>query len=107
MVTDTAHDAAKITRFFGLSTATKPASAMVGATFLETDTQKAFVYDGDAWVRDPLVVVVQAGELAVKANRTTEVVLDEILVQLKIQNAHLSVVTGETLDETDIPAEVR
>jgi hypothetical protein len=107
VVTETAHDAALITRFFGLSTAPKPASAMVGATFLETDTQKMFVYDGAAWVRDQSVTVVQTGELAVKVNRTTEVVLDEILVQLKIQNAHLSVVTGETLDETDTSVGVR
>ncbi len=37
---------------------------------------------------------------------TTEDLLREILMQLKIQNVQLSKVTGEELDETDIPREV-
>ncbi len=38
------------TRFFGLAGDTKPTSAMVGATFYETDTPDLFVFDGASWV---------------------------------------------------------
>lgn len=102
MVTDTAHDAALITRFFGLSTATKPASAMVGATFLETDTRKAFVYDGAAWVRDQTVTVVQAGPVLVTEVLATDDLLSQILVELKINNAHLALITGDEWNEEDL-----
>jgi hypothetical protein len=99
-VTDTSHG--RITRFFGLSTDTKPTSAPVSSTFTETDTQKEFVYDGVNWVRDKTVVVEQVGTVTVGEVRATSVILGEILTQLRIQNAHLAIVTGEELDDTDI-----
>ncbi len=105
-VTDTAHDSTVITRFFGLSTDTKPESAMIGATFYETDTKHGFVFDGE-WRRGEQIVVEQAAAVVVEKIPTTDELLSEILTQLKIQNAHLSIVNGEVLDETDIPAEVR
>ena len=103
-VTDTSHE--RITRFFGLSTDTKPTNAMVDSTFTETDTQKEFVYDGANWTRSQTVVVEQVGAVNVNEVRATSVILDEILTQMKIQNAHLAIVTGEELGEADIPAEV-
>ncbi len=39
------------TQFFGLSTDTKPTDAMIGATLLETNTQKWFVWEGSNWRR--------------------------------------------------------
>jgi hypothetical protein len=100
--TDTAHE--NVTRFFGLSTDTKPTNAMIGATFHETDTRHEFVYDG-SWTRDKTVVVEQLATVAAKElllAKATDGLLAEILTQLKIQNAHLARVTGEELDETDI-----
>jgi hypothetical protein len=91
-----------IPRFFGLSTDTKPVGVPVASTFTATDTQEEFVYDGADWVRDKTVVVEQVGTITVNEVRATSVLLDEILMQLKIQNAHLAIVTGEELDDTDI-----
>ena len=48
-ITDTAHNSAIITRFFGLSTDTKPSNVMVGADFYETDTGIVFRFDGSSW----------------------------------------------------------
>jgi hypothetical protein len=96
--TDTAHE--NVTRFFGLSTDTKPTNAMIGATFYETDTRHEFVYDG-SWTRDKTVVVEQIGTIEVAEVRATSAILGEILTELKIQNAHLAIVTGAELDETD------
>jgi hypothetical protein len=103
-VTDTGHDQAKITRFFGSSSDTKPVNAMIGARFHETDTKHGFVFDGAEWVRSETVSVEQAATVSVQ-EVLPSAVLDELLVQLKIVNAHLSRVTGEELDETDIPRE--
>ena len=111
-VTDTSHE--RITRFFGLSTDMKPTNAMVDSTFTETDTQKEFVYDGVNWTRSPTVVTEQLPALALNVSGIVDTIvaeevvtsaelLAEILVQMKIQNAHLSVLIGEELDETDIP----
>ncbi len=47
---------------------------------------------------NPLPVAV----FGVTAERTTSDLLSDILVQMKIQNAHLSAILGEVLDETDI-----
>jgi hypothetical protein len=96
--TDTSHE--RVTRFFGLSTDTKPSSAMIGATFYETDTRHEFVYDGN-WTRDKTVVVEQVGVVEVAEVRATSAILGEILTELKIQNAHLAIVTGAELDATD------
>ncbi len=52
---------------------------------------------------NPLPVAV----FGVTTERTVSDLLGELLVQMKIQNAHLSVITGESLDEMDIPVEVR
>ncbi len=99
-VTDT-HSHEHLTRFFGLSTDTKPSNVVVGSTFIETDTQEEFVYDGANWFRDKTVVVEQVGAVEVEEVRATSVILGEILTELRIQNAHLAMVTGEELDETD------
>ena len=99
-VTDTSHE--RITHFFGLSTDTKPTNAMIGATFTETDTQEEFVYDGVNWTRDKTVVVEQVGSVTVNEVRATSVLLGEILTELRIQNAHLAMVTGETINEEDL-----
>lgn len=99
-VTDT-HSHEHLTRFFGLSTDTKPGGVAVGSTFIETDTHQEFVYDGANWSRDKTVVVEQVGAVEVGEVRATSVILGEILTQLKIQNVHLSRVTGEELDETE------
>lgn len=100
MITDTAHE--RVTRFFGLSTDTKPTNAMIGATFTETDTQEEFLYDGTNWTRDKTVVVEQVGTVAVAEERNTTVILDETLTQMKIMNAHLALITGEKLAEEDL-----
>ncbi len=102
-VTDT-HSHEHLTRFFGLSTDTKPSNVVVGSTFIETDTHQEFVYDGANWTRDKTVVVEQVGAVEVEEVRATSVILGEILTQLKIQNAHLAMVTGERLDDTDTEA---
>jgi hypothetical protein len=99
MITDTAHE--RVTRFFGLSTDTKPTNAMIGATFYETDTRHEFVYDG-SWTRGKRVTVEQAGIVVVAEERNTTVILDETLVQMKIMNAHLALITGEKLTEEDL-----
>jgi len=54
-VTDTGHDVTRITRFYGLSTDTKPTNAMVGATFHETNTRHSFVWTRSAWVASEAV----------------------------------------------------
>ena len=100
-VTDTAHDAAKITRFFGLSTDTKPAQAMIDATFLEVDTGRGFVYTGNVWVRSEKTTVEQAAAVIVEKVPVTDELLSGILVQLKIGNAHLALITDE--EELDVP----
>lgn len=99
-VTDTSHE--RITRFFGLSSDTKPTNAMVGSTFTETDTQEEFVYDGANWFRDKTVVVEQVGAVEVKEVRATSVILGEIRTQMRIMNAHLALITGEKLTEEDL-----
>lgn len=99
-VTDTSHE--NPTRFFGLSTDTKPTSAMVDSTFYETDTRHRFLYDGVNWIRSDKVTVEQAGEVTVKDTATTNDLLSEMLVQLKIQNAYLSLVTDEVLEDTEV-----
>jgi len=99
-ITDTSHEF--ITRFFGLSTDTKPVSAMVDSTFTETDTQKKFVFDGVNWTRIPTEVVEQVGAIAVKDLLSTDDLLGEIVTQLKIQNAHLALVTGDEINEEDL-----
>lgn len=44
---------AKLT-YYGLAADTKPtAGVAVGSKFVETDTLKAFVWTGGAWIRDP------------------------------------------------------
>ena len=91
-----------LTRFFGLSTDTKPEGVVVGSTFIETDTHQEFVYDGANWARDKTIVVEQVGAVEVVEVRATSVILGEILTELRIQNAHLAMVTGEELDDTDI-----
>ncbi len=106
-ITDTTRDLALLPKFLGLSTDTKPLKAPIGSSFYETDTKFEFVYGGAEWIRTKTVKVEQAGAVEVKEVRSTTAVLDEILTQLKIQNAHLAMVNGETLGETDIPAEVR
>ncbi len=93
-----------IPRFFGLSTDTKPTGVPIASTFTETDTQEEFVYDG-SWTRDKTVVVEQLATVAARElllTKSTDDLLGEILMQLKIQNAHLAMVTGEELDGTDI-----
>ena len=105
--TDTSHE--RVTRFFGLSTDTKPTNAMIGATFYETDTRKEFIYDG-SWTRNKTVVVEQLASVAARElllTKSTDDLLSQIVTQLKIQNAQLAMITGEELDETDIPVEVR
>ena len=103
MITDTdSHQ--HIPRFFGLSTDTKPTGVPVGSTFTETDTQEEFVYDGANWTRDKTVVVEQVGSVTVNEVRATSVILEEMLTELRIQNAHLAMVTGETINEEDLDA---
>lgn len=97
-ITDTAHDSTVITRFFGLSTDAKPESAMVDATFYETDTRHSFVFDGE-WRRSEQIVVEQADAVVVKDVQATDELLSEILTQMKIQNAHLALITQEDFDE--------
>lgn len=42
------------TVYFGLAADTKPAAPIApGSKFIETDTGKAFVWTGGAWIRDP------------------------------------------------------
>lgn len=104
-VTDT-HSHQHVIHFFGLSTDTKPDS-VIGSTFTETDTQKEFVYDGANWTRGKTVVVQQLAAVAAKElllAKATDALLAEILTELKIQNAHLAMVTGEELDDTDTEA---
>ena len=89
------------TQFFGLSTDTKPDNPMVAATFLETDTRHEFTYDGENWVRDKAIKVEQSiVEVAEERNETA--ILDELLVQQKITNAHLAIITGERFTEEDL-----
>ena len=99
--TDT-HSYEHLTRFFGLSTDTKPEGVAVGTTFTETDTHQEFVYDGANWSRDKTVVVEQVGAVEVEEVRATSVILGEILTELRIQNAHLAIVTGEAITEEDL-----
>ncbi len=91
-----------IPRFFGLSTDTKPTGVPVASTFTETDTQEEFVYDGANWTRDKTVVVEQVGSVTVNEVRATSVILEEVLLQLRINNAHLEMVTGEAINEEDL-----
>lgn len=100
-VTDT-HSHEHLTRFFGLSTDTKPEGVAVGTTFIETDTRQEFVYDGANWTRDKTVVVEQVGAVAVEEERNATVILDETLIQMRITNAHLALITGEKLTEEDL-----
>ena len=100
-ITDT-HSHEHTTRFFGLSTDTKPSNVVVGSTFTETDTQEEFVYDGANWFRDKTVVVEQVGAVEVKEVRATSVILGEIRTQMRIMNAHLALITGEKLTEEDL-----
>ena len=100
-VTDT-HSHEHLTRFFGLSTDTKPEKVAVGTTFIETDTHQEFVYDGANWFRDKTVVVEQVGTVTVEEERNAAVILGEILTQLRINNAHLALVTGDEINEEDL-----
>lgn len=96
-VTSTGH--LNPTRFFGLSTDTKPTSAMINSTFYETDTRHRFLYDGAEWVRSDKVTVEQADAISVKGTVTTNDLLAAILTELEISNAYLAIVTGTVLDE--------
>lgn len=47
------HSQAKLT-YYGLAADTKPTTKVaIGSRFVETDTGKAFVWTGGAWIRDP------------------------------------------------------
>ena len=100
-VTDTGHDATRITRFYGLSTETKPENPMIGATFYETNTRRTFVY-GDEWVLTEKITADQAAAIQVEDLRSTDDLLMDILIQLRIQNAHLALVNSEVLTEEDM-----
>ena len=91
-------------RFQGLSADSKPDSQPVGAKFLETDTRKEFIYSGTDWVRIGLTTVEQAEAIAVKPLLDTDTLLVEILAELRINNAHLALVTGDEIHEEDIDA---
>lgn len=101
-VTDTNHDEALRPRFLGLATDTKPANTMVGASFLETDTGVDFVYDGAAWVNVALVKVVQTAPVIVTEVLATDTLLDEVLLELKINNAQLALITGSEITGEDV-----
>jgi hypothetical protein len=103
-ITDTNRDLALLPKFFGLSTDTKASKAPVGSSFYETDTKFEFVFDGADWIRTKTVKVEQTEAVEVKEVRTTDELLGEILAQMKINNAHLAVVTGSELNEEDIDA---
>ncbi len=103
-ITDTNRDPALLPKFFGLSSDTKPTKAPTGSSFYETDTKHGFVFDGADWVRSETVKVEQAGVVEVGEVRTTDELLGEILTQLKINNAHLALITGGELNEEDIDA---
>ena len=94
VVTHTTHE--EPVRYFGLSTADKPSGNItVGSLFIETDTKRGFVYDGSSWLRDATAVVEQLDKLVVEKALSTDELLGEILTQLKINNAHLALITGE------------
>lgn len=103
-ITDTNRDPALLPKFFGLSSDTKATKAPIGSSFYETDTEKQFVFDGEDWIRSETVKVEQVAALEVKEERNATTLLADILVQLQIQNAHLSLVTGERLGELDTEA---
>lgn len=96
MVQDSTIPSTQLPRFYGTSQDTKPEGTLVGgATFLETDTGKGFVWTGTEWVRNVSAVVEQAGAVVVNEIFATDELLGEILEQLKRQNAHLALITGE------------
>ena len=103
-ITDTGHDSTKITRFYGLSTDTKPVAtaAMIGATFYETDTKHGFIYDGVVWNRSEQFVVEQAAAITLNDILTTNSLLANILIEMRINNMHQAVITGDVLTEEDI-----
>ena len=89
------HDPGKVPRFLGLSTDTKPVdNTTIGATFYETDTKHEYIY-ADDWVPTKQVTVEQVAPVIVEEVPTTDELLGEILTQLKVQNAHLALITGE------------
>lgn len=90
------------TRFIGLSTDTKPENAMIAATFYETDTRHEYLWDGADWKRSATEAVEQIAAVEVKDTAITNDLLNEILTQLKIQNAYLSLVTDEALEDTEV-----
>lgn len=101
-ITDTAHDKTLITRFFGLSTDAKPESAMIGATFYETDTRHSFVFDGE-WRRSEQIVVEQSEAVATReATHDIGTLLEELIVQQKKTNGYLSLITEVELAEGEL-----
>lgn len=102
-ITNSTHDPALLPRFYGLSTDTKPTGNPVGSTFGETDTGKDFLYSGTEWIRLGLTTVEQAEAVVVEQVQTTDEILAEMLVQLKIQNEHLSLASDVPTDDM-IPA---
>ena len=100
-ITDTNRDPALLPKFFGLSTDTKPTKAPIAATFYETDTKHGFVF-ADEWVRSEQVTVEQAAAVVVEKIPTTDNLLGEILTQMKIQNAHMALITKWDGMEEDV-----
>lgn len=86
---------ASIKSFLGLSTDTKPTDVPAGSRFYETDTQLGLIFDGRIYVPDEKIDPAAA----------TNILLAAILTALNINNAQLALVTGEDLDDTDIPTE--
>ena len=84
----------------GLSIDTKPTApdVAVGSRFLEEDTRHEFVYDGREWGRDKAIEVEQAPQIDVLKTDLQAAVL----VQLRIQNAYLALITGEQINEEDL-----
>lgn len=81
-----------IKTFVGLSGDAKPTDVPAGSRFFETDTQLGFIFDGRIYVADEKI----------DSAATTNILLAAILTALNINNAQLSIITGEELDESDV-----
>jgi len=78
-----------VTRWVGLSTDDKPrVDVTVGSTFEESDTGETYQWDGLDWC-------LQISDTQINYDASTVDLMNEIVGQLKITNAHLESLTSE------------
>ena len=103
-------DESTIKTYSGLSSETKPTAAAGttvpnGSRFREIDTRKTYIYNigNDRWYElDPGSVADIDNKSALVFDYQNHILLENILLELKKMNLHLSIITDNNIGEEDV-----